>query len=150
MTLQIRQCETRDIPVVQPMFDDLYAQQQQPEHEEEPLLDRMSEFFLVVEDNDEIIGFVIAERRATVNLKDEMGKDAFPKDKEYLEVQDVYVAAAHRGRGVGTQMMQTLLQKARAAGLDRSMVYSANKDYVQIARFYERVGFRMWHIFMTQ
>ena len=30
------------------------------------------------------------------------------------------------------------------------MVYSGNRDDQRIARFYERCGYRMWHIFMTR
>ena len=147
-SVQIRQCQREDLPAVQPLFDDLQAQYEH--HEEQPLADRMSEFFLMAEEGGYIIGFVIGQRRATANMKDQMGKAAFPNDSEYLEVQDVYVVPATRGRGVGTQLMNALLEKARNCGLGRSMVYSANKDYVRVARFYENIGYCMWHIFMTQ
>ena len=147
-SVQIRQCEQNDLPAAQPLLDDLQAQYEH--HEEQPLAQRISEFFLVAEEEGCIVGFVIGERRATVNLTDEMGKDAFPNDREYLEIQDLYVMPSARGRGVGTQLMNTLLQKARDYGLARSMVYSANKDYARIAHFYEKFNYRMWHIFMTQ
>ena len=114
-SIAIRTCRPSDLPDVQPLFDDLYAHQEH--HEEEPLADRMSEFFLVAEEGGQIVGFVIGQRRATVNLKDEMGKDAFPNDSEYLEVQDVYVVPARRGRGLGTKLMKALLDRARESGV---------------------------------
>lgn len=147
-SLRIRECRGEDLPEVQPLFDDLYADEEH--HEPEPLANRMSEFFLVAVEDGCVMGFVLAERRRSDNLTDEMGKDAFPNDSEYLEVQDLYVMPSARGRGVGSKLMKTLLARARDQGLSRSMVYSANADYARTARFYERFGYRMWHIFMTQ
>ena len=152
-SIEIRQCKQNDLPEVLQLLDAMDAEEghgEPHEHKKKDLIDRMSEFFLVAEDNGCIIGFVIGERRTTINLKDEMGKDAFPNDSEYLEVQDLYVIPSARGCGIGTQLMTALLDRAHQHSLMRSMVYSANKDYPQIIRFYERVGYRMWHIFMTQ
>ena len=144
----IRKCRPSDLPDVQPLFDDLYSEQEH--HEQQTLAERMSEFFLVAEEGGHIIGFAVGQRREAVNLKDEMGKDAFPNDSEYLEVQDLYVVPDRRGRGLGTKLMKALLDRARQRGLNRSMVYSANADYARIAHFYEKLGYRMWHIFMTK
>jgi GNAT superfamily N-acetyltransferase len=79
-----------------------------------------------------------------------MGKDAFPDDSEYLEIQDLYLLPDHRDRGLGTKLVNTLLGIGRENGLQRSLVYSANRDYVRTALFYEKLGFRMWHIFLTR
>lgn len=46
--------------------------------------------------------------------------------------------------------MQRLIQLAAKQGVAGSLVYSANRDYVHIARFYEKLGYRMWHIHMTR
>jgi GNAT superfamily N-acetyltransferase len=111
---------------------------------------RLNEFSLVAERDGAIIGLVIAVRRSTLELRNELGRDAFPDDNEYLEVQDLFVSEANRGTGAGSTLIKELLAIARSAGIRRSMVYSANADYMRIARFYENCGFRMWHIFMTQ
>ena len=47
-------------------------------------------------------------------------------------------------------LVQRVLENGRANGLARSMVYSDTPDYVHTARFYERCGYRMWLILMTQ
>ena len=111
---------------------------------------RLSEFSLVAEHDGQIAGLVVAERRSTDNLRDEIGRDAFPEDESYLEIQELFVREGARGEGIGSALVRAVLERARAAGVRRSLVYSANADYVRIARFYERCGFSMWHIFMTQ
>lgn len=47
-------------------------------------------------------------------------------------------------------MNEAIIRECRQEDLPHSMVYSANADYARTARFYERCGYRMWHIFMTQ
>ena len=42
--------------------------------------------------------------------------------ERYLNVDEVFVHADHRGRGVGMQLMKALLEKAEAGGVVRSMV----------------------------
>ena len=46
--------------------------------------------------------------------------------------------------------MHAVLQKAQDAGIARSLVYSGNRDYIRIARFYEKCGYKMWHILMRR
>ena len=62
----------------------------------------------------------------------------------------VAVRPKHRRQGIGKKLIEIVLAQARKNGIQRSMVYSANKDYISTASFYENCGFKMWHIFMTQ
>lgn len=55
-----------------------------------------------------------------------------------------------RGRGIGTALVQRAVAAAKERGVIRSMVYSGNADYLGTARFYEKCGFKMWQILMTQ
>ena len=105
---------------------------------------------MVAEKDGQVVGLLVAEKRTTRNLRDEIGRDAFPDDECYLEIQDVFVRQDERGAGIGTALVRSVLRRARASGVARALVYSGNADYARIARFYERCGFRMWHIFMTQ
>ena len=146
----IRPCVEGDLPTATAFLRQLYAARPADARLDE-LPGRLSAFALVAESAaGEVVGLLLAEERATRNLRDEMGRDAFPDDTQYLEVQDLFVATAHRGQGIGTALVRAALDRAAAAGVRRSMVYSANADYARIARFYERCGFRMWHIFMTR
>ena len=149
MPAAIRQCTVSDLPAVSVFLAALYRDRPRDLHLDE-LPARLSEFSLVAERNGEVVGLVIAEKRVTQNLRDEIGRDAFPEDEIYLEIQDLFVSERQRGDGIGSALVQAVLERARAAGVRRSLVYSANQDYARIARFYERCGFRMWHIFMTQ
>ena len=79
-----------------------------------------------------------------------LGKGAVfqPEGERYLNVDEVFVHADHRGRGVGTQLMQALLDKAESDGVVRSMVGSNNVDWLSTFQFYERHGYRMLSIQM--
>ena len=79
-----------------------------------------------------------------------LGKGAIyrPEGEQYLNVDEVFVHADHRGGGIGAQLMQALLEKAALAGVARSLVGSNNVDWLSTFRFYERHGYRMFAIQM--
>ncbi len=57
------------------------------------------------------------------------------------EVQDVEVLERHRGRGIGTALVETAAREAAARGYDRlTITVSVGKPDVQA--LYERIGFR--------
>ena len=114
----------------------------------EQLRERLGECFLVAELAGRVVGFVIGEIRSTAN--NEFVEGVLDDEPAYLEVQDLYVASDHRGRGLGGRLMRTLLDHAAATGATGSLVYSANRDYLRTARFYEKLGYQMWHIHMTR
>jgi len=116
----------------------------------EPLQDRLSDFFLVAEVDGQLAGFVIGQRGPVDPIGAELARDAFPNSSAYLEIQDLFVKPEHRNKGIGSLLMTSILKRGRDAGLMHSMVYSTNSDYARIGRFYERVGFRIDHLFMKQ
>ncbi len=81
-----------------------------------------------------------------------LGKGAVfqPEGERYLNVDEVFVHAGRRGRGVGMQLMQALLDKAEAGGVVRSMVGSNNVDWLATFQFYERHDYRMLSIQMSK
>jgi GNAT superfamily N-acetyltransferase len=105
------------------------------------LRDRLGPWFLVAEsDAGSVEGFVIGEHKTDrVCVFDRPG---------YLEVQDLYVTREHRGRGIGTALMNALLERASDQGLDQWTVYTGNRDWRRTMGFYERFGFRMWSLAM--
>jgi GNAT superfamily N-acetyltransferase len=112
------------------------------------LRSRISEFFLVAELDGRLVGFLIAQPKPTGG--DEIDGAFIDPQSHYLDIQDLYVLPDIRGRGVGSALMRAVVTHAKARNLRCSMVYSANKDYAQTARFYEKCGYKMWHIFMTR
>jgi ribosomal protein S18 acetylase RimI-like enzyme len=149
MAAAIRRCIANDLPSAARLITELYRDRPQDAHLD-GLPNRLSDFSLIAEENGEIVGLLLAERRSTRDLSTEIGRDAFPDDDSYLEIQELFVHETQQGKGIGSALVQEVLKRAKAAGIHRSMVYSANADYVRTARFYENCGFRMWHIFMTQ
>jgi ribosomal protein S18 acetylase RimI-like enzyme len=57
-----------------------------------------------------------------------------------LWVLELHVAAAFRGQGIGRQLMGTVEQKARAAGL-RMLVCETQNTNVPAIQFYRKMGF---------
>jgi len=54
----------------------------------------------------------------------------------------IYVAAAHRGRGVGDALMHALLDRARAQGM-RMMIAQISGGNDGSVRFHQRFGYRL-------
>lgn len=59
-------------------------------------------------------------------------------------IEAVRVAASERGRGLGAEMMQWAIARAREAGCAQLQLTS-NKRRVDAHRFYERLGFARSH-----
>lgn len=145
-THHVRPAEARDLQAVQ-ILSRLWAEEGctdgyvacTAEHLQ-PWLD--GGYFLV----GEFQGEVVAYAAGVVKL----GKGYIfkPEGEQYLNVDEVFVHADHRDKGLGTRLVQALLDKAEAEGIVRSMVGSNNVDWLATYRFYERHGYRMQSIQM--
>lgn len=58
------------------------------------------------------------------------------------EIKSIAVVSDFQGKGVGTALIRTVLEKADAAGVSRIVVATATAD-INTLRFYQRLGFRM-------
>ena len=147
----IRPAGEGDLPGVAEMCqawaDENLTRNYRPDTPEE-LRERLGECFLVAELAGQVVGFAIGQIRPTAG--NEFVEGVLDDEPAYLEVQDLYVAPDRRGRGLGGRLMRTLLDHAAATGATGSLVYSANRDYLRTARFYEKLGYQMWHIHMTR
>ena len=94
----------------------------------------------------EIRGEVVAYAAGVVKLG--KGYIFAPEGEQYLNVDEVFVHAGHRDKGLGTRLVQVLLNKAEANGVVRSMVGLNNVDWLATFQFYERHGYRMHSILM--
>jgi N-acetylglutamate synthase-like GNAT family acetyltransferase len=101
---------------------------------------QLGPYFLVAEEDGEIVGYVTG----SVHTSD--GLAVIPAGAEYLEVDELYVIPARRSQGIGRGLLDTMLARAEAAGLEYQLVYSATKDIRQVLHFYEQSGFQSWCI----
>jgi GNAT superfamily N-acetyltransferase len=111
----------------------------------EDLRAKLGPYFLVSERDGEIVGFVAGRVRHAGAAPPE-NLAVFPGGAAYLEVEDLYVAEDVRGAGIGTRLVEHVLEAARSEGIVHSTVFSATKDTAQISRFYERLGYRPWGV----
>lgn len=145
----IRVCVGTDLPILEEFCQKLYTEQAY-DRPPESVVGRLSEYSLLAEVGGRPVGFILAVCETIEFMKSELGRDAFPGETNYLEIQEFYVLPDFRGNGIGTSLVQRVIEKARQNGILRSMVYSGNADYIRTARFYEKCGFKMWQILMTQ
>jgi GNAT superfamily N-acetyltransferase len=111
----------------------------------ENLRTKLGPFFLVAERGGQIVGFVAGQvHQASAAPPDNLA--VFPGGADYLEVEDLYVVEHARRAGIGTRLVEGVLEAARRQGIERSTVFSATKDTTKITRFYERLGYRPWGI----
>ena len=68
-----------------------------------------------------------------------------PADPGTAELRAVAVDPAQHNRGLGRQMLASVLADLRARGFRRAVVGTSNAGIGQIA-FYQKAGFRLWRI----
>lgn len=100
----------------------------------------LGEFFWVAEYRGRIVGFTYGSRRVSKGLA------VVPKGRAYLDIEDLYVTARWRNRGVGRALLDAITAQARARHIRYVTVYSATKDVRRLLRFYERAGFTSWFV----
>ena len=104
----------------------------------ETLEAQLGPYFLVAEEGGEIVGYVTG----SVHASD--GMAVIPAGAAYLEIDEFYVIPERRSQGIGRRLLDTLLARAEAAGLEYQLVYSATKDLRRVLHFYEQSGFQSW------
>lgn len=98
--------------------------------------------FFVGEYDGRIIGFV----SGTIHSSD--GLAVIPKEEKYIEIDDIYVHSEHRVKGVGQKLIDEILAEAQSQGIERSLLYSASKNWEQVVNFYKKNDFKMWFVQM--
>lgn len=101
---------------------------------------QLGPYFLVAEEDGEIVGYVTG----SVHTSD--GMAVIPDGAAYLEVDELYVIPDRRSQGMGRMLLDTVLARAEAAGVEYQLVYSATKDLRRVMQFYEQSGFQSWCI----
>ncbi|WIV11527.1 GNAT family N-acetyltransferase [Proteiniborus sp. MB09-C3] len=64
------------------------------------------------------------------------------------EVDDIYVSQRSRDAGLGSLLLDKLLDVAKENGIERSLIYSSTKDINSIISFYKKHDYKTWYIQM--
>jgi len=102
--------------------------------------ERFKDYFLVAESEGQIVGYINGS--VLINEKVEV----LPKQKTYLEVENIYVRPEFRNRHVGGNLLEQLLAIAEQKGIKRFVVNTITKDMDRILRFYRRYSFKPWSV----
>lgn len=103
----------------------------------------IDEYFWIALDEDQVIGYIYG------SVKNNDGISVLDQnDKQYLEIEEIYVHPAHRTKGIGRNLMNNLINDINNNDIRRVTVSSANKDWKSIKEFYEKFGFKMWTLTM--
>lgn len=63
-----------------------------------------------------------------------------------LNIENLWILPALQGQGIGTQLIQGLLQLGKKSGADIAYI-AVNKSNVAARRLYERLGFRNRYLY---
>lgn len=110
----------------------------------EQLRARCGPLFFVASSADDLIGFA----NGTVGESAPGERAIWPDGARFFDLTDLYVVPKRRGEGIGSALLETVVQAARGMGIEHALVYSSVRDHRRITAFYERHGFRMWFVEM--
>ena len=110
--------------------------------EEAYLRGYLAEFFFVARESRRIVGFICARIVASPDYA------VMPNAQRVVHIEELYVRRQARCRGVGTALVEAVLQKAREQGVRAFHVFSATRDTDAIVGFYRRHGFEPWGVQM--
>lgn len=102
----------------------------------------MGKYFLIAELNSEIIGFIYG----TIHKAKDMA--IIDNEQLYIEIDDIYTSLESRGKGVGSLLLNKILEIAKENGIERSLIYSSTKDIEGIINFYKKHDYKSWYIQM--
>lgn len=71
-----------------------------------------------------------------------------PNGQFYIEIDDIYILAESRKKGVGSILLDKILAVAKENGIEKSLVYSATKDMDNVIDFYKKHNYKTWYIQM--
>jgi GNAT superfamily N-acetyltransferase len=116
--------------------------------------DALSCVFVAIEDNDEVAGFVRGRLLPKGGLDDflEHKLPDIPKDLQAADaegalgvIQTIVVAPEHRGKGLGTRLLQVVHDKVIGRGADKLIVtFKRESRAANVDRLMEKLGFEFW------
>lgn len=105
---------------------------------------RLGKYFLVAEVNNEIVGFCYGAIHSADNMA------VINNGQLYIEKEDIYISLENRGTGIGSTLLNKILEVAKENGIERSLIYSSTKDLDNIIEFYKKHDYKTWYIQMCK
>lgn len=143
----IRQAVKDDVPAIchlqQRWFEEGSAYGFVPDDEEQ-VEAALGTYFLVAEACGEVVGFISGSAHVSG------GMAVVAAGESYLEIDNLYVEPEFRRQGVGGELVERVLAKARENGLAHAVLYSAAREIQSVLKFYERHKFQSWYVQMFQ
>lgn len=141
----VRRCEETDLAAVAQLQAALAAEEALYGFEADSIDElrlRLGPLFLVACSASQLVGYVFG------TILTSEGMAVIPAGTTYVSVDELYVDPGWRDQGLGSRLLDAILDVAAADGVSRSLVYSANRDLARVMRFYERSGFQSWCVLM--
>jgi len=92
----------------------------------------------VAEDKGRIVGYITGNIELQKNKWDLF----FKKGERYMDIIYFYILKKFRNKGVGTKLMNAILNAAHGKGIRKFKVIAATKDLNRAVKFYKRFGFK--------
>ena len=131
----IRQAIEADLPLVIELLKGMDGEEGIALGEAQTIWSKMSEYpyykVFVVEDNELIIG------TCSLIMMDNLGH----KGAKLAVAESMIISQDYRGRGIGSELMHYVREKANEENCYKLML-SSNKKRVKAHKFYERLGFQ--------
>ncbi len=140
----IRPAEARDLRAVQRFAEDWAASGETLGYEapsEVLLRGFLGGCFFVAEAEGSVVAYLYGQTR-----RDALHTAVVPAAAEYLEIEDVFVAAEWRAQGVGHALVARAQEWAARSGIRHILVYSSSRRVDRILRFYRDCGFESWAV----
>ena len=99
-----------------------------------------SQSIWVAESQGQIVGYVSTTIHGTSRLA------VVPDEEPCVEIDDLYVSPEYRSQSIGSRLMETVLDFARARGVHHATAFTSSSRVADIMRFYENQGFEPWGI----
>jgi len=108
----------------------------------EDLSNQLNHYFYVVEKDGRLVGY----GHGRVHEADNMA--VFEDQEKYFELEDLYLVSGERQRGLGSLLLSEIMDRVKADGVERFLLYSSTKNLKPLINFYEGHGFKTWHVKM--
>ena len=92
----------------------------------------------VAEDNGKIIGYITGNIELQKNSWDLF----FKKGERYMDIIYFYILKKFRSKGVGTKLVNSIINAARGKGIRKFKVIAATKELDRAVKFYKKFGFK--------
>ena len=136
--ITIRPAVLTDLPRIMEIEYDAFP----PEEAAEPStyqfrLENLGEWFFAAEVEGKVTGCINGRTTARDSIDDSLYERKMQEGGAYFALLSVETDSAYRGQGVGTALIQTVIEKANAAGLE-GIILACKEEKIS---YYEQFGF---------